>query len=261
MRSTRQLLNRTSRVQGRRENLGFGFPRSRERAVHVDSRERLMNDPLAHPLSAVPRRVAVYCSASRSAPPSTVVSAERLGRGLARLGWELVYGACAHGSMGAVASGFRAEGSGVVGVVPRFLRDRERCDPLSDEQVVLTEDLLERKRVMMDLADAFVVLPGGYGTLDELADLLALAALQRSDCDSVVLVNEGSYFGPLLEFCKRMEQHGFVGHSVDEILVVVPGVDEALKHLERIWAPPSTKANERNVQVLQIEQIATGAVS
>lgn len=219
-----------------------------------------MNDFLAHPRGAARRRVAVYCSASRSAPRSTLVSAERLGRGLARLGWELVYGACAHGSMGAVATGFRAEGRTVIGVVPRFLRDRERCDPLPDEQVVLTEDLLERKRVMMDLADAFVVLPGGYGTLDELADLLALAALQRGHRDSLVLVNEGLYFAPLLEFCDRMEQHSFVGHTVDEILAVVPGVDEALDHLGRIWAGASATTNERDIHIPKIEMMATGAV-
>lgn len=195
------------------------------------------------------RRVAVFCGASDFAPPPLLASAERLGRLLGDQLFDLVYGACTHGSMGSVAAGFVATERDVIGVVPRFLRDREATDALGSQHLVLTDDLFERKRVMMELADAFVVLPGGYGTLDEFAEVLSLSALQDQRHRPLVVVNEAGYFSSLLEFCASITRHRFASRPPHEMFAVVDDVDAAAAYLTGLWQARSHDPQRRPVLV------------
>ncbi|MFD0448806.1 LOG family protein [Streptomyces indonesiensis] len=111
--------------------------------------------------------------------------------------------------MGAVARGAAEGGAPILGVIPEFLRAKEMNDHLPPQQIVLTEDLLERKRVMIDRADAFVALPGGYGTLDEVLEVVSMAALGQ-DVGPLVLLDVDDDWLPLLNYVERLEKRGFV---------------------------------------------------
>ncbi|MBB5938989.1 LOG family protein [Streptomyces zagrosensis] len=119
----------------------------------------------------------VFCGVSGGRTPRYARAADELGELIARRGHRLVYGAGGIGLMGALAHGAARHRGDILGVIPKFLRAREMGDELPRQQVWLTEDLLERKRVMIDRSDAFIALPGGYGTLDEVLEVISMAAL------------------------------------------------------------------------------------
>ncbi|MET9115255.1 TIGR00730 family Rossman fold protein [Streptomyces longwoodensis] len=151
----------------------------------------------------------VFCGFSAGPSERYVRAATELGAGLAARGHRLVYGAGGAGLMGAVARGAAGGGAPILGVVPEFLRAREMGDHLPPQQIVLTKDLLERKRVMIDRADAFVALPGGYGTLDEVLEVVSMAALGL-DVGPLVLLDVDDDWWPLLDHVERLGRRGFV---------------------------------------------------
>ncbi|GAA2346335.1 TIGR00730 family Rossman fold protein [Streptomyces violaceusniger] len=151
----------------------------------------------------------VFCGFSTGPSDRYVQAATVLGAGLAARGHRLVYGAGGSGLMGAVARGAAEGGAPILGVLPEFLRAKEMNDHLPPQQIVLTEDLLERKRVMIDRADAFVALPGGYGTLDEVLEVVSMAALGQ-DVGPLVLLDVDDDWLPLLNYVERLERRGFV---------------------------------------------------
>ncbi|AGL14990.1 amidase [Actinoplanes sp. N902-109] len=119
----------------------------------------------------------MFCGIAAGPSARYAQVATEVGHTLAARGHDLVYGAGGVGLMGAVARGARAGGSRITGVIPAFLRDREIGDELPEQTVLLVDDLLERKRLMIGRADAFLALPGGYGTLDEVLEVVSMAAL------------------------------------------------------------------------------------
>ena len=125
--------------------------------------------PLVRPFDGL--SVCVFCGSSDSANPALLAAAAELGRRIARRGWRLVYGGGGVGLMGAAARAAHAEGGRVVGIMPAFLRSRER---LFDEvETVVVTSMHERKTLMYDQSDAFVVAPGGVGTLEEAVEVLS----------------------------------------------------------------------------------------
>jgi len=155
-----------------------------------------------------PRRVAVFCGARAGLGPQWVAQAHAVGEGLARRGWGLVYGGGKVGLMGAVAQGALVAGGEVIGVIPERLRTRE----LAHEGVTRLEvvaDMAERKTRMIELADAFITLPGGLGTLDELFEVLTLAQIGYHR-KPIALFNPSGYWDALLAACRVMVEHGFL---------------------------------------------------
>lgn len=157
-----------------------------------------------HPL----RRVCVYCGAGSGQLPAYEEAAHAFGRVLASRGIELVYGGGSTGLMGAVASGALAGGGRVTGVIPEKLQALElgKTD-LTELRIV--PDMHTRKKTMADLSDAFVALPGGYGTMEELFEAVTWTQLGYHRKPIGLLDVEG-YFQPLLAFVQHMVDEGFV---------------------------------------------------
>jgi hypothetical protein len=172
------------------------------------------------------RRLCVFCGASPGLNPAHAALARDVGAGLAARGIGVVYGGGRVGLMGALADGALAAGGEVIGVIPRGLVERELAHSgVTDLRVV--ETLHERKAVMASLADGFVALPGGLGTLEELAEAMSWAQLDLHDKPCGVLDPTG-YFEPLLAFLDRAVEEGFLATGHRELLVVARDLDSLL---------------------------------
>jgi uncharacterized protein (TIGR00730 family) len=168
------------------------------------------------------RRVCVFCGSKPGARPVYLEAARETGRALAAAGVELVYGGAHGGLMGAVADGVLESGQGVViGIIPRGLRGlsvQEFAHPRLTQTHVVTS-MHERKTLMHDLSDAFLALPGGFGTLDELFEALTWAQLDFHR-KPVGLLNVENYYGALLDFVRHGVREGFVpAPAADRLLV------------------------------------------
>ena len=177
-------------------------------------------------------RVCVYCGSSRQCDPIYLAAAERLGRELARDGATIVYGGGAVGSMGALAQGALAEGGKLIGVIPDFMMELEWGHKGITELRVV-RDMQERKRVMLQDAQAVVALPGGSGTLDELLEAISLKRLALF-LGPIVVVNTRSYFDDLLRALERCiaerfmdPRHKLMWSIVNEPEEVLPAIHSA----------------------------------
>lgn len=158
------------------------------------------------------KSLCVYCASSDRIDPKYTAVAEQVGREVARQGWALVYGGGRTGSMGAVARGAKAGGGKVVGVIPEFMKVRELEFTEADELVsVLT--MRERKMMMETRADAFLALPGGWGTLEEILEILTLAHLEVLH-KPVVLLNQDGYWDDLLRLFERIVAERFMHATI-----------------------------------------------
>lgn len=154
------------------------------------------------------RAIAVFCGSSAGVDPAYTDVARKLGELLAQQNITLVYGGAQVGLMGSVADAALAAGGRVIGVIPRMLMTRELGHPgLTELRVV--ETMAERKQVMMDLSDAFIALPGGIGTLDELFEVWTTMQLGQHSKPCGVL-NVQSYFDQLLGFLEHAVAQGFL---------------------------------------------------
>jgi uncharacterized protein (TIGR00730 family) len=170
--------------------------------------------------------VAVYCAAATT-HPELMELASSLGEGIAERGWTLVWGGGHVSAMGAVASAARARGGWTVGVIPAMLQNRELADHEADELIV-TDTLSERKRVMEERADAFIALPGGVGTLDELLSAWTQGYLGAHEKPIVMLDPWGHYDG-LRAWLYGLLDSGYISQAAVDRLVVVDKVGEALQ--------------------------------
>lgn len=182
------------------------------------------------------KRICVYCGSSPGARPEYAQAARSLGAALARQGLGLVYGGARMGIMGEVARAALAGGAEVTGVVPRELARRDVVfDELADLRIV--GSMHERKALMAELADGFIALPGGFGTLEELAEMLTWAQLgmHRKPCG---LLNVCGYYDRLI---------GFLDHAVEQqfmtmehrLMLLVDERPESLLQKLRLYQPPS----------------------
>lgn len=169
----------------------------------------------------------VYCSSSRDLDPKYYAAGEAIGRGLAEKGWGLIYGGGNAGTMGAVARGTKAAGGHVVGVIPHFMMDRELAFHEANE-LVTVDSMRERKRIMAERADAFVTLPGGIGTLEEVSEIMVERALNLSR-KPLVMFNQDGYFDDLLRFLERMIAERFKSAGFSSLFGVA-------NHLDDVWA-------------------------
>jgi uncharacterized protein (TIGR00730 family) len=173
-------------------------------------------------------RVCVYCAASANLAEHYFAAARELGDGIARRGWSLIYGGGGVGLMGALAETVRAGGGQVVGIIPQALLDREQAYVQADELIVTTT-LRERKQLMDDHADAFVALPGGFGTLEETLEILTLRQLAYH-AKPIIIVNIHGFFDPLLRMFEQIFDQGFA-HTQHRGLYAVASSSEAALEL------------------------------
>ncbi|AWH95804.1 TIGR00730 family Rossman fold protein [Dietzia psychralcaliphila] len=171
------------------------------------------------------RRVCVYC-ASSTYDPALLEIASEVGAGIARRGWSLVSGGGNVSMMGAVAEAARDGGARTVGVIPEGLRVREVADTAADELVVVTT-MRERKREMEERSDAFLTLPGGIGTMEEMFEVWTSASLGFHH-KPVVLYDPIGFYRPLLDWVGGLAESGLVKPQAFDSLVVRDDLEAAL---------------------------------
>lgn len=178
------------------------------------------------------RSICVYCGSSDGTDPGMRAAAEALGRAMGEAGIALVYGGGDHGLMGAVARAVLAAGGSVTGIIPDFLRGKERMIDGDDGderrlEMIVVEDMHTRKRMMFEQADAFVALPGGIGTLEELVEQMTWVQLDRHS-KPVVIADVAGFWAPLLELIEHMRRQGFIRAASDVRYQVAGTVEEII---------------------------------
>ena len=201
--------------------------------------------------------VCVFCASSTAIPSHYVDLATQIGTEIGGRGWTLVTGGGSVSMMGAVARAARAAGGRTVGVIPRALLDLEVADHDADELVV-TDDMRSRKGEMDQRSDAFITLPGGIGTLEELLEVWTARTLGMHD-KPVVVVDPDDAFGPLRTQADQLVERGFMRSTVLEALTwatdaptAIAAVELALAHL--LPGTPAPTAEE----VLEAEPSGPG---
>jgi uncharacterized protein (TIGR00730 family) len=192
------------------------------------------------------RSVCVFCGSNTGSRPEFTAVATELGTALAAAGLDLVYGGGHVGLMGAVADAALAGGGRVTGVMPATLVAKEIAHRgLTDLRVTAT--MHERKALMADLADGFIALPGGFGTFDELFEVVTWAQL-GFHAKPVVLLDAAGFFDPLLAMVDRAIADGFVPAEHRALLMAADDVDGALALLEAVRPPVPPKWLDRSAR-------------
>mgnify|MGYP002662134788 FL=1 len=162
--------------------------------------------------------IVVYCGSNLGNKPAYFEAAQAMGKAIAERGSTLVYGGGKIGLMGTVADAALAEGGQVIGVIPTFLREKEVAH-LGLSQLIETADMTERKNKMIELADAFIALPGGLGTYEELFEVVSQAQL-RLHAKPVGVLNIGGFFDGLLAMMQQTADEGFMPQANMSLLCV-----------------------------------------
>ena len=186
-------------------------------------------------------RVCVYCGSAGDVDERYREAARELGAALAGAGIDVVYGGGRIGLMGLLADAALEAGGKVVGIIPGLLRDAELAHHGATE-LVIAGSMHERKRLMAERADAFAVLPGGIGTLDELFEIMTWRHLGLHD-KPVFLVDVEGYWRPLIGLLDHLVAHNFAAPLVPRLLEIVPGVPELIAALAAAPAggPPRSR--------------------
>lgn len=183
------------------------------------------------------RSICVYCGSQPGRDSAYMEAGRALGRSIAEHGLRLVYGGGTRGIMGAVASGVLSNGGHVTGIIPEFLMDKEASKHSlgSLTELVVTRDMHERKHKMFEQSDAFVTLPGGIGTLEEIVEIMTWGQLGRHK-KPMVFANVGGFWNPMMELLKHMSGEGFIhtAHLVRPLIIdavedIVPAVIKAAR--------------------------------
>jgi uncharacterized protein (TIGR00730 family) len=171
-------------------------------------------------------RICVYCGSGTGANPLFLACAKALGQAMADEGIGLVYGGGDVGLMGALAHATLERGGHVIGIIPDFLKARERL--LHDvQETIIVPDMHTRKRLMFEKADAFVALPGGIGTLEELVEQMTWAQLGRHN-KPILLLNIDGFWKPLLVLLAHMREQGFIRPGLELNYLVAERVEEVI---------------------------------
>lgn len=178
-------------------------------------------------------RVAVYCSSSDAADDLYRKDAASLGTSIGRGGHELVYGGGNIGSMGVLAEAATDSGARVVSVIPHFFNDQGLTYSASDE-ILITDDMQQRRREMWQRADGAIALPGGYGTLEEFSEVLVLNQLDLID-KPIVLANLDGFWDSLLQQFEKMVSSQMIILDHQPLVRVAPDGSAALSLLERLF--------------------------
>ena len=191
-------------------------------------------------------RICVYGAASDCIHPGYIEAVEELGRKLAERGHSIVYGAGATGLMGAVARGVYEKEGEVIGVAPSFFNVDgvlfENCTEL-----IRTETMRDRKKIMEEMADAFIMTPGGVGTFDEFFEILTLKQLKRHNKPMVVF-NVRGYYDAMVDMMGNAVREGFVSEKNLELYKVCDSADAILDYIEQYQACDFRIEEVRNIK-------------
>ncbi|MGY6708886.1 MAG: LOG family protein [Rhizobiaceae bacterium] len=194
------------------------------------------------------RSICVYCGSSDGRGETYLQAGRELGRSLASNDLRLVYGGGTKGIMGAVALGTSEAGGRILGIIPRFLVGKETSGPVQipNLELVLTDDMHVRKHTMFEESDAFVALPGGIGTLEEVIEIMTWAQLGRHS-KPIVFANIGGFWDPVLALLDHMKQEGFL-HSLQRVRpLVVEQADEIVPAILEAAAAEMPEEGDRQV--------------
>ena len=177
-------------------------------------------------------RICVYGAASPTIDEEYILKVERMGREMVKRGHSLVFGGGGNGLMGAAARGVRAEGSYILGVVPSFFED-EGVEKLCDfcNEMIEPETMRERKQIMEDNADAFIVVPGGIGTFEEFFEILTLKQLCRHN-KPIVLYNINGYYDDVIRAMESAIEKNFIKENCLELFKVSEDLDTIFSYIE-----------------------------
>src|SRR5438552_16315533 len=175
------------------------------------------------------KTVCVYCGSGPGTNPRFVETAQALGKIFAENNIRLVYGGGSVGLMGAIAKSALDHGGTVTGIIPEFLRSREHALTRVQEMIV-TPDMHERKRLMFERSDAFVALPGGVGTLEELVEMLTWQQLGRH-AKPILLANIDGFWEPLLALLAHMRSAQFIRPNLEVDILKAERVEDILPRL------------------------------
>ncbi|MEN3930487.1 TIGR00730 family Rossman fold protein [Microvirga sp. W0021] len=173
-----------------------------------------------------PNSICVYCGSSAGNNPEFTQAAQYLGQKMANENIRLVYGGGKLGLMGIIATSVIENGGRVCGIIPEFLRAKEQTFEQAQE-IFVVPDMHTRKRMMFERADAFVAMPGGVGTLEELIEMLTWGQLGRHHCP-IVLLNINGFWEPLLELFSHMQAQGFIRPNLELSYIVANSAEEVI---------------------------------
>lgn len=177
-------------------------------------------------------KICVFGAASNEIDKQYIERVEELCRELAQRGHELVFGAGANGLMGAAARGMKAGGGRITGVIPNFFREETIEEIYSGcDELIFTETMQERKKTMEDHADAFIVVPGGIGTFEELFEVLTLKQLGRHN-KPIVFYNLAGYYDNLMAFMHHCSDEGFIRKNCHKLYNVTDNNDKVIDCIE-----------------------------
>jgi uncharacterized protein (TIGR00730 family) len=182
--------------------------------------------------------VCVFCGSSFGNDPQFAEAARVIGTGLAEMGAALIYGGGSPGLMGEVARAAQGAGAQIQGILPAFLQSLESSAPISpEERLIVTPHLQERKVIMLQMSDAFIVLPGGIGTFDEFFEVAAEAQLGVHK-KPIIVVNVAGFFDPLDTMLRGIIEQGFAKPIIRELYHLAEGPEAALLALKQALAHP-----------------------
>lgn len=177
--------------------------------------------------------ICVFCGSSPGARPAYAAAATRLGTLIGERGYDMVFGGGKNGLMGETAMAAHAAGAKVLGVLPEFLKKIEIPLAPESEELIVVPDMQVRKQIMLDRSDAFVILPGGVGTLDELFEVLSISQLRAHD-KPIVIVDTDGFYEPLWPLLARIVREGFAHRAIENFYQVVKTPDEAMDKLDAL---------------------------
>lgn len=181
------------------------------------------------------KRITVFCGSSSGSEPEYVIQAKALGKALAEQNIELVYGGAKIGLMGAVADGTLQAGGSVTGIIPKFLKSKEVAHDGLTELITVTS-MHERKTKMNELCDAVIALPGGFGTLEELFEMLTWAQLGLHQ-KPIILFNMGGFYDSLIDLLKNMVDKKLLKKTNFDMLLVSNTITDLFTQLKNYKAP------------------------
>ena len=196
------------------------------------------------------KKICVYCGSGPGADPAFVEAARRLGKILAENGIGLVFGGGSIGLMGEIATAVHRHGGNVTGIIPRFLVNREHA--MDAGELIVTRDMHERKQRMFEEADAFVAMPGGVGTLEELVEQMTWAQLGRHK-KPILILNINGFWDPLCALLDHMEALEFIRPGLAVRYLVADRAEDVLPKL--IAAARATPEAEKEMKTADVEQM------
>jgi len=183
--------------------------------------------------------ICVFCGSSHGSRPQYAAAAAKLGTLIGEAGFSLVFGGGNVGLMGDTARAAHAAGAPILGVLPSFLRHLEQ--PLKTaEELIVVPDMQQRKAIMLERSDAFVALPGGLGTFDEIFEVLSTAQLQVHR-KPLVLVDTEGYFSTFVPLIARIVREGFAIRSIENFYRILPTPEAAMEFVRAsLGGPPAS---------------------